>query len=292
MDYVNMRSMLEDPDIQELLVVLGVFGRRSEELDLIKLCNSMDKMSKTMEGVVSEVSHMREQLKQINGQKSLQEKLTEIVGKAGAEAQEIKETLGKIQQAVKERSAEIVQGVLSQGILGLQKMSDFFGIKEKLTSMREKTEKSLANTEIAMERIEQAGEQARQAMVDVKNVGRSLAGKEMAVVDPEKKLRVESMVMAPMRVCHNFYSILIRQIDKTINSINSLVQKDAKREVQIEMDDLTQESEMEVIPAERVETYTIDPAPDIEAYLKAWEAQQRRIVGVSQPLLPEKVRSL
>ena len=130
----------------------------------------------------------------------------------------------------------------------------------------------------------------------MRNVGRSLAGKEVAAVDPEKEHRVERMVMAPMRVCHSFYSILIGQIDKAINSIDSLVQKGAKRESQIEQDDmldnLIQEPEMEVIPVERVETYTVDPAPDIEAYLKAWEAQQRRIVGVNQPLLPEKARSL
>ena len=296
MDYVNMRSMLEDPDIQELLMVLGVFERRSEELDLIKLCNSMDKMSTTMEGVISEVTHMSEQLAQINGQKSLQERLTEIVGKVGEEAQEIREKLGEIQQEVKAKSAEIVQGVLDQGILGLQKMTEFFGIKEKLTSMREKTEKNRTNTEIAMERIEQAGNQGRQAMVDVRNVGRSLAGKEMAAVDLEKEHRVERMVMAPMRVCHSFYSILIGQIDKAINSIESLLQKGAKRDIQIEQDDmldhLIQENEMEIVPAERVETYAVDTMPDIEAYLNAWVAQQKRIEGANRQLLPDKARSL
>ena len=43
MDYANMKSLLEDPDVQELLLVLGIFERRNESKNLTELCEHLDK---------------------------------------------------------------------------------------------------------------------------------------------------------------------------------------------------------------------------------------------------------
>ena len=83
MDYTNMKSLLEDPDIQELLLVLGIFERRSESKNLTELCEQLDKMNQTMEQVMIEVSGMREQFLQVNEKTSLKDSLSGIVEKMG-----------------------------------------------------------------------------------------------------------------------------------------------------------------------------------------------------------------
>ena len=90
MDYTNMKSLLEDPDIQELLLVLGIFERRSESKNLTELCEQLDKMNQTMEQVMIEVSGMREQFLQVNEKTSLKDSLSGIVEKMGEPAQNMK----------------------------------------------------------------------------------------------------------------------------------------------------------------------------------------------------------
>ncbi|MCD8170730.1 MAG: hypothetical protein LUE94_15755, partial [Clostridiales bacterium] len=234
MDYANMKSLLEDPDIQELLLVLGIFERRNESKNLTELCEHLDKMNQTMEQVALEVSGMREQLLQMNEKTSLKDSLSGIVEKMGEQALNMKIQLYDIGQEIKDKSKEVVQRVLNEGILGLRHMADFLGIKDKLISMRELAENSIIKTEEAITRIEQAAGQAGQAMVDVKNIGRSLSGKEMAEVNPGKQHRMERVVTAPMRARRTVISAMIGQIDRAIGSIDALLKGESVKEKQPE----------------------------------------------------------
>lgn len=292
MDYANMKSLLEEPEIQELLLVLGIFERRNESKNLTELCEHLDHMNETVEAVMIEVSKMREQLLQMNEKNSLKDGLSKMIEKLGDQAQDMKVRLYDIRQEIKAKSKEVVQGVLNKGISGLRQMADFLGIKDKLVSLRGIAEDGLVKTETAITRMEQAGSQVRQAMVDVKNISRSLAGKEMAEVNPEKRNRVGKAVMAPMKFRHNFISIMIGQIDKAIGSIDAFLKGDGAREQQPEEINFTQEPRQEIVISRQESRPPINPVLDIDTLLNAWEAQRKGIGAEVRPLLPDKARAL
>lgn len=291
MDYTNMRSLLEDPDVQELLLVLGVFDRKNEGKGLTDLCEHVDKMSQTIEEVISEVADMKEQFLK-NQHKSLQESVSSVMEKISEEALDMKRQLYSIQQEIKEKSAEVVREVINQGFLGLRKMYGFLGIKEKLVGMKENAEKKLAKAETVIERIEQAGDYSRQAMVDLGNVGRSLMGREMSTVSPKKPHYVEGAILGPVKLCRSFYSVLAGQIDKAVRSIDTFFSKETIREEQREPLYLRQEPKMELMPIVQETGHTINPATDVEVFLNAWERQQKRIGAENRSLLPDKAKAL
>lgn len=291
MDYANMKSLLEDPDIQELLLVLGIFERRSESKNLTELCEQLDKMNQTMEQVMIEVSGMREQFLQVNEKTSLKDSLSGIVEKMGEQAQNMKTWLYEIRQEIKDKSKEVVQGVLNKGISGLRQMTDFLGIKDKLISMRGLAEKSLTKTEEIITRMEQATGQASQAIADVKNVGRSLAGKEMAEVNLEKQHKIERGVTAPMRAHRKLISAMIGRIDRAIGSIDVLFKEDVK-EKQPEGMVFTQPPKQEFVISRQEDRGIVKPMVDVEAFFNAWERQRKAIAAEARPLLPDKARAL
>ncbi|MBS6642913.1 MAG: hypothetical protein KH366_04960 [Clostridiaceae bacterium] len=291
MDYANMKSLLEDPDVQKLLLVLGVFERRNESKNLTELCEHLDKISQTMEQIMLEVSNMREQIQQGNEKKSLRDSLSETVGKLDAQVQVMIIRLNDIRQGIKDKSKEVVQGVLSKGISGLRQMTNFLQIKEKLVAMRGSAENALVKTEEAIIRVEQAAGQARQAAVDVKNIGRSLRGKEMAELNTEKQSVVEQAVTAPMKVHRSFIVAMIGQIDKAINSIEAFIKGESVIEKLPEEIDFSMEPKQEIVISRQEVRQPTEMIPDIDTLLDAWE--QRKRIGVEvRPLLPDKAKTL
>ncbi len=292
MDYANMRSLLEEPEIQELLLMLGILERRNDSKNLEELCGRLDHMTDTVEAVMIEVSKMKEQLLLMNEKKSLKDSLSKMVKNLGEQAQDMTARLYEIRQEVRDKSKEVIQEVLNNGIAGLRKMTDFLGIKDKLVSLRGIAENSLVKTEAAIKRMEQAGSQARQAMVDVKNIGRSLAGKEMAEVNPEKRSKVGLAVMAPMKLHHTFTSIVMEEIDKSIGNIDAFLKEGVVREPQLEEIDFTQEPRGELVVSRQDDRPAINPVQDIDTLLNAWEKQRKCIGAEVRPLLPDKARAL
>lgn len=292
MDYANMKSLLEDPDIQELLLVLGIFERRNESKNLTELCEHLDKVNQTMEAVMLEVSGMREQLLQLGEKKTLKDSLSETVEKLGAQAQSMRTRLYDIRQEIKDKSRTVVQGVLDKGVSGLRQMSDFLGIKDRLISLRGIAENNLVKTDEVITRMEQAASQARQAMVDVKNIGRSLTGKEMAEINPEKRHRIEPVVMAPMKAHRIFISTMIGQLNRAISSLDTLLKGKPVREKQSEVIDYAQSPKQELVVKQLEDRQNANPVIDVEDFLNAWDTQRKMIGAEARPLLPDKARAL
>lgn len=291
MDYANMKSLLEDPDVQELLLVLGIFERRNESKNLTELCEHLDKINQTMEQVMLEVFNMREQIRQGNEKKSLSDNLSEIVEKLDNQVLVMIIRLNDIRQGIKDKSKEVVQGVLNKGISGLRQMTDFLRIKDKLVAMRGSAENALVKTEEAITRVEQAADQARQAVVDVKNIGRSLSGKEMAELNTEKQSLVEQAVTAPMRAHRSFIVSMIGQINKAISSVDAFIKGESVIEKLPEETDFSMEPKQEIVISQQEVRQPTEMIPDIDTLLDAWE--QRKCIGAEvRPLLPDKVKTL
>lgn len=70
---------IRSPDIQELLLLLGIFEPRTEIKNLTALCEHLNKVNQTMEQVMLEVSNMREQIIQMNENTLLKHGLSRII---------------------------------------------------------------------------------------------------------------------------------------------------------------------------------------------------------------------
>ena len=213
------------------------------------------------------------------------------MGKLDAQVQVMIIRLNDIRQGIKDKSKEVVQGVLSKGISGLRQMTNFLQIKEKLVAMRGSAENALVKTEEAIIRVEQAAGQARQAAVDVKNIGRSLRGKEMAELNTEKQSVVEQAVTAPMKVHRSFIVAMIGQIDKAINSIEAFIKGESVIEKLPEEIDFSMEPKQEIVISRQEVRQPTEMIPDIDTLLDAWE-QRKRIGAEVRPMLPDKSKTL
>lgn len=76
------------------------------------------------------------------------------------------------------KAAEIVKAVKQKGKEALNKVSEFFGVKKKLESIRENVREGIVETDQTLARIDGFGEGMRMANEQLANSFRVLAGKE------------------------------------------------------------------------------------------------------------------
>ena len=88
--------------------------------------------------------------------------------------------------------SEIVKAVKQKGKEALNKVSEFFGVKKKLESIRENVREGIVETDQTLARIDGFGEGMRMANEQLANSFRVLAGKEQ--VDYSKKEYAKSNV--------------------------------------------------------------------------------------------------
>lgn len=135
-----------------------------------------------------QISSMKEQ----QASKSLKETLSEMVDRAQARCRQMKEKLFEVKEEMHNKAAEIVKSVKQKGKKALNKVSEFFGVKKKLESIRENVREGIVETDQTLARIEGFGEGMRMANEQLANSFRVLAGKEQ--VDYSKKEYAQSNV--------------------------------------------------------------------------------------------------
>lgn len=174
----------------------------------------------------------------------------------------MKEQLLEIKAEVKAKASEIVAEVKEKGKAALHKMSEFFGIRNKLESVRDNVHKSIAETEHTIEKIDAFGSGMREAGQKIANTFRSFADKETVDYEnKEKKFSKTELVKKPFAMQKKLYESMERHLDAAIEKVESLA-RDNQQE-QPELLGMVAEPEFEY-GAEAFEAYQWDARESAE----------------------------
>jgi len=265
MEVVNNTNLMQSEIIMELLELLKK-NRMSEEANhAFELCTYVDSLEKKLDSMTDELTNVKEQLKNMQEDTMLNH-LKIQVQTAAENLQErcnlMKEQLFSVKEHMKSKATELVGEAKRIGKAALNKISEFFGVKGKLVSIRNQVEKSQRMVSSTIAKIDEFGTGLREANQKIANTFRTFADKD--VVDysqKEKTFSKTELVKKPWVAKERILDAMKVRLDGAIDKCENL-----SRDVEIDgmmkrFDELmgkTQEEEKGVLVGEAEARYGAD----------------------------------
>ena len=243
------KSMTKDEMIMELMELLKANGRPKQAADVFESAAYVDMLESKLDQMTNELVQMRKELQEMKEQqasKSLKETLSEMVDRAQSRCQQMKEKLFEVKEEMHNKAFEIVKAVKQKGKEALNKVSEFFGVKKKLESIRENVREGIIETEQTLARIDGFGEGMRMANEQLANSFRVLAGKEQ--VDYSKKEYAQSnvaVIRKPWEWQKKVYQNLELHLDAAIDKVDNLAKDVELQKMEKKWDELYAQTHQE-----------------------------------------------
>jgi hypothetical protein len=151
---------------------------------------------------------------------------------------EMKQKFFEVKEDMKAKASEIITGFKKRGKEALIKVSEFFGVKEKLEKIRDKVREGIVETDITLARIDGFTEGVHAVNQQIANSFRVLAGKDQKDYSQEIFRADNSMLRKPwpwQKSVYQNYEVVslimgVAEGDKhKVPADVSLVKKDEKR---------------------------------------------------------------
>ena len=188
-----------------------------------------------------------------------------MVDRAQARCQQMKEKLFEVKEEMHNKAAEIVKSVKRKGKEALNKVSEFFGVKKKLESIRENVREGIVETDQTLARIDGFGEGMRMANQQLANSFRVLAGKEQ--VDYSKKEYAQSnvaVIRKPWEWQKKVYQNLELHLDAAIDKVDILAKAVELQRMEKKWDELYEQTHQESKEAAQPQILSMVSEPEYE----------------------------
>ena len=278
------KSMTKDEMIMELMELLKANGRPKQAADVFESAAYVDMLESKLDQMTNELVQMRKELQEMKEQqasKSLKETLSEMIDRAQARCQQMKEKLFEVKEEMHNKAAEIVKAVKQKGKEALNKVSEFFGVKKKLESIRENVREGIVETEQTLARIDGFGEGMRMANEQLANSFRVLAGKEQ--VDYSKKEYAQSnvaVIRKPWEWQKKVYQNLELHLDAAIDKVDNLAKDVEIQKMEKKWDELYEQTHQEsIVDAIQPQHVALVSEPEYEYGAEAFEAYMKGTVA-------------
>ena len=196
-----------------------------------------------------------------------------MVDRAQARCQQMKEKLVEVKEEMHNKAAEIVKAVKQKGKEALNKVSEFFGVKKKLESIRENVREGIVETDQTLARIDGFGEGMRMANEQLANSFRVLAGKEQ--VDYSKKEYAQSnvaVIRKPWEWQKKVYQNLELHLDAAIDKVDNLAKDVELQRMEKKWDELYEQAHQESKETVQPQTIALVSEKDYAYGAEAFEA--------------------
>ena len=196
-----------------------------------------------------------------------------MVDRAQARCQQMKEKLFEAKEEMHNKAAEIVKSVKQKGKEALNKVSEFFGVKKKLESIRENVCEGIVETDQTLARIEGFGEGMRMANEQLANSFRVLAGKEQ--VDYSKKEYAQSnvaVIRKPWEWQKKVYQNLELHLDAAIDKVDNLAKDVELQRMEKKWDELYEQTHQDSKETAKPQALSMVSEQEYEYGAEAFEA--------------------
>lgn len=244
------KRMTKDAIIQELIALLNQNQQREAANNVFEMAALIDGMEQKLDLVTEELLSVRRQLERMEQEKankSLKAVLKKSVDSLEQQCHKMKEQLFEIKEEVREKASEIVAEVKRKGKEALHKVSEFFGIRNKLESARDNVRNSIAETEHTIEKIDAFGGGMREAGQKIANTFRSFVDKETVDYSNKgKKFSKTEFAKKPFVVQKKLYESMEKHLDAAIDKVESLAMA-TRQEKQQEQPEISVDTEKEEV---------------------------------------------
>lgn len=221
----------EMPGVEELLKILIEYNMESNVQSVNLLMNYMNEMEEQFNSVMEELSSVKEQLANAQNtpeSKQVKSTLTSLSEKLQEKLSSLQEQIHTIRAALNEKAAQLVENFKENGVLALNHVCEFLGIKDTMTQMKETFEQGSADMQGSMDKIDSVSKELRETTTHAKNIGRAMVGKELKEVPEAKQSGFFHNMKKPYQSMKNTYDKGAGKLEKAIARMESLEQSAEK----------------------------------------------------------------
>lgn len=220
------KTLTKDEIIQELMDMLKQNNMQSQSNEVFEICSYVDGLEKKLDSVTAELTKVREQIKEMQEDtlfNNLKKSVSEAADRLENRCNIIKEEIFVVKTNIKAKATEIVSEAKKKGRAALNKVSEFFGVKEKLVAIRTNVKEAYKETEITIAKIDAFGKGIREANQQIANTFRTFADKETVDYSTkEKKFSKTDMAKKPWEVKKKLFASMELRLDAALDKIDNL----------------------------------------------------------------------
>lgn len=164
-----------------LIAYLKESNRAEDAAGAFVMTAYVKQMEEKLDAAMQQMAEMKGQLDQMQQEQkrtTFAEYLTEASDKLSEQYGVMKKELLDIKVEMTEKATSIVEAVKQKGLQQLNRISEFFGLKEKLEGFCTKVKNALHKVNETVERIDSFGSRMRDAGREIANATRAFVGKE------------------------------------------------------------------------------------------------------------------
>lgn len=224
MDQQQNMELTKDQIIQELIALLNQNQQREAANNVFEMAALIDGMEKRLESVTEELVTVKDQLckmEEREAEKGLQQSLKRAVNKLEQDCKAMKEKLFEVKTEIKAKAGEIVTVAKQKGKAALNKVAEFLGVKKKLENIRQNVQKSIADVDKSIEKIDAFGTGMREAGQKIANTFRTFADKPEKEYG-EKKFSKTELLKKPFQAKRKLLSGILNCADAAIEKTEQL----------------------------------------------------------------------
>lgn len=281
--------LTKDQIIHELFTLLNENQQKDMANKVFEMAAMIDGMDQKLYEVTEELQNVRKQLEKMEQEKAdktLKATVRKAVDSLEQQCNKMKEQLFEIKTEVKMKAAEIVAETKAKGKAALNRVSEFFGIKNKLESLRGNIHQSITKTEQTIEKIDSFGGGMREAGQKMANTFRTFLDKEtVEYSQKEKKFSKTELVKKPFTVKKRLFEKMENYLDAAIDRVESLAQNQER----VQEAEAVKETEPVALPMVAEPEYQYG-AEAFEAYMKNAKQEAITVQETKTPEVKNKSR--
>lgn len=285
------KPLTKDEIIQELMDILKQNNMQSQSNEVFEICSYVDGLEKKLDSVTEEVTKVRDQIKEMQEDtlmNNLKKSVSESADRLEKRCAIIKEQIFEVKTDIATKATQIVNEVKRKGKAALNKVSEFFGIKEKLVAVRTNVKEAQKEADVTIAKIDAFGKGMREANHQIANTFRTFADKETVDYSAkEKKFSKTELFKKPWEAKKKLFANMELRLDAAIDKVDHLSKDVEIGKMMKQYDELMEESHERQnfsLVAEPRAAYGAD------VFDKLMEAQQTKSEIKDTPKKAEKAR--
>lgn len=257
------KALTKGEIIQELMDMLKQNNMQSQSNDVFEICSYVDGLEKKLDAMTEELTNVRAQIKEMQEDtilNNLKKAVSEAADRLENRCNIIKEQIFTVKNNILTKASDIVKETKLKGKVALNKVSEFFGVKKKLESIRENVKASQVEVSGTIAKIDAFGKGMREANQKIANTFRTFADKETVdYSEKEKKFSKTEVVKKPWLAKKKLLEGMQIRLDAAIDKVDNL-SKDVEISQMMKMYDEAMER-----PHENLALAVAEPEPQYGA---------------------------
>ena len=217
-------ELTKEKNLMELLDLLRKNNMKEAANSIFEMAAYVDVMEKKMDSVLDELTTVKNQLHKMEereAEKGLKQSLKRAVNKLEQDCKAMKEKLSEVKTEIKAKAGEIVTAAKQKGKAALNRVAEFLGIKKKLEGIRQNVQKSIADVDKSIGKIDAFGRGMREAGQKIANTFRTFADKPEKEYG-EKKFSKTELIKKPFQAKRKLLSGILNCADAAIEKTEQL----------------------------------------------------------------------